>query len=259
MRIVAVVVLVLAVLGLAVTAYVSATAGDRDREATPDLPEPHVVPTHEIVLLDPAGRLLDAGSRPELFVVHEGKVTEVWVHDTGAVHWLQSEPVEGAELLVLVAGCKPARVPITGKRTVVRLEAGFRARIRLRGDRPAMAAPGDFVGLGLERYVEEVAGVRLPGPTNLTTLAADAFDHDMPSHPQFMHLPEDGVLDLYVPEAGRYRFRFDLRWRRGNTSGSNNVGHPDGPQELRPGMPPLVLDWPTAGLTDAVNSIERRR
>ncbi len=218
----------------------------------PELPPAEDEGLPAVLLLDPAGRLLDTAKAPEMYLLREGKVTELgsvgW--NEGPLHYFThiqlpgSGPfqfAEGDELLVLAQGCLPARAPMQSGRNVVRLEAGFRVRVTFDGERPELP-PGATLGIMFEHHAEEAGGVTLPTPQTLTTIEAAAFDVDAPTHSQFMHLPPEGVLDVLVPVAGTYRLRFDLR--HGN--GSYNTSHPDSPFDLRPETGSLDLAWPKA-------------
>ncbi len=231
-----------------------ASACGRDSGTDLRLPAPPEEPAVSVLLLDPAGRLLDVSHEPELYLVRDGKAAEIYTWDEGALHRLEDAPVDGAELLVLVAGCRPARVPLHAGRNVVRLEAGFRVRVQVSGEPPELPRVATM-GLALERYVETIAGITLPRPTNLTTLAADAFDADMPTHPQYMRLPTGNVLDVLVPEAGVYRHRFDMRV----PNGSYNTGHRQRNHEIPSHLKRLEIPWPSAEIRKLIESWRKRR
>ena len=204
-----------------------------------------------VVVLDPAGRLLDMGTAPGIYLIEDGTHRTIHAWSETFEHKLKKLPAEGAELLVVAHGCKPARVPAKAGRNVVRLEAGFRVRVVVDGDRPSVP-PDAQLGIRLSRRVEAYDGIPFPHHLRLQAIAADAFDVDLPTHSQYMAIPEDGAFDVLVPTPGRYQVGWVVQ--SGNGISTSTVGE----MLLEPDMDLLDLVWGKSEIESAVKRMKER-
>ena len=141
-------------------------------------------PTVSIVLLDPAGRLLDVGDSPDLFLIEAGDVSRIPTWHDEVVHELETTPADGAELLVIAPGCRPVRAAIKPGRNLIRLEAGRRVQIAISGERPALP-PGGIANIRLVARVTMVEDI----PTFLETLKIAG---RVPDRPRLISLSSSG-------------------------------------------------------------------
>lgn len=238
--------------------------------APPAPPQPRKAleePLITLIVIDPLGRLANMSDMVgPLSVLRmrggealgELKPSMNWarrMHSAIGMRWgwrLQDEALLGTEIMVVHAGCTPARHRLHRGRNFVHLRKGVALTVRVT-DVPT-PPPGIGLSLRLESKVVRFGEVPLRATQRIVAVGATYFERDEPTHAQNRALqPGDQTLDLLVPAPAEY----EVSWHMHAPAQSTSSGLHESQQVSVPSDASPTLVWPERILEPFVQGLAR--